>query len=71
MPQHPNREAFWNTMPKSLAVQGVNVFVGRGLRGLLKTHVKQLEVDLHRDLDPTTADKVFELVRDNIYGWPS
>jgi hypothetical protein len=64
-------KAFWDTMPRRLAVQGVDVFIGRGLRGLLKTHVKQLEVDLFKEFSKAEAERIFELVRDNIYGWPS
>lgn len=68
---NPEREALWDTIPKKCAMMGYNVFVGRQLRVLLKGHVKQLQVDLLKEFPKATADRIFELVRDNIYGWPS
>jgi hypothetical protein len=51
-------------------MMGCDVFVGRTLRGKLKEHVKQLQVDLLEEFPPEVAARAFELVRDNIYGWP-
>ncbi len=68
---NPDRIALWDSIPKVCAVMGCNAFVGRQLRGKLKVHVKQLQVDLYKEFPPIVADRIFELVRDNIYGWPS
>uniref|UniRef100_A0A6H1ZE17 Uncharacterized protein n=1 Tax=viral metagenome TaxID=1070528 RepID=A0A6H1ZE17_9ZZZZ len=63
--------AFWDELPRYLALCGLDPTQSPNLLAYLKEHVKSLQVDLYREYEEGAADEIFALIRNHIYGWPT
>jgi hypothetical protein len=68
-PGRPDKpDAFWHELPAILARAWMNPTMAGAILAPFKGHVLALKADLYREFPAETADRVFELVRDHLYG---
>lgn len=71
-PGRPNKpDALWWTMEQILALHGPGALGTRDdLRRELKLRVQAMMLDVYQEGEPLGPDRVYELLRDHLYGWP-
>lgn len=67
-PDKPN--AFWFDLPSVLLQAGLNPTAANAVRSSYKGYVKAFQLSLYREFPKELADRVFDMVRDHLYGWP-
>jgi len=70
-PGRPDKPpAFWHALPAHMAQAWMNPTMSGAILAPFKHYALSFKADLYREFPAETADRVWELFRDRLYGWP-